>query len=235
MNSRTSRSVDPPRAAEFLLCALLRPRDREAITGDLLEEYREAVLPERGYLRAQYWYWKQVAGVVVWYWRNIMTLAKAVALGLAVGIVFGVWDLVFTHLAPLAEDTPAALLTFYGPMFAIWCIAGFFGYRRTGKMLDAVKSAATVAFVTFVVFDLAVILRVNLYLDVLKQRSDWSNMVLNFESSGFKSFRTYANYVYVKGSPFKIFAASLIGAVMGLIGGLFGYFGGRASRAALHS
>jgi len=56
-------------------------------------------------------------------------------------------------LDPLADDDAGALLLFYGPMFVIWGLAGFVAARRTGRIVGAVKVAAIVAFVTFIVFD----------------------------------------------------------------------------------
>jgi hypothetical protein len=150
-------------------------------------------------------------------------IRRFVILGLVLGVVFGVWDLIVTLLNPLAEDDPSALLLFYGPMFAIWGLAGSVAARRTGRIVDAVKVAAIVAFVTFVVFDLAAIVRVNLFLDTLTHRSDWQNLMVRFQASGFKSLRVYANYEYITGSPFKILVATIIGSATGLVGGFFGW------------
>ena len=154
-------------------------------------------------------------------------IRRFVTLGLVLGAGFGLWDLIVTLLNPLAEDDPSALLMFYGPMFAIWGLAGFAAARRTGRIVDGVKVAAIVAFVTFVVFDVAAIIRVNLFLDVLTHRSDWQNLLVRFQASGFKSLRVYANYEYITGSPFKILVATSIGSVTGLIGGFFGWLGRR--------
>jgi hypothetical protein len=125
-------------------------------------------------------------------------------------------------LDPQADDDLIPLLAFYGPMFTIWGIAGFGAARRTGRLWDAVEVGATVAFVTFLVYDLAVILRVNLFLEALSQRPDWQNLMEGFKAGGFKSLRAYANYRYVTGAPFKILVATMIGAVTGLVGGSFG-------------
>jgi len=154
-------------------------------------------------------------------------LRRFVILGLVLGTVFGVWDLIVTLLSPLAEDDGGMLLLFYGPMFFIWGLAGFIAARRTGRMLDGVKVAAIVAFFTFVVFDVAAIIRVNLFLDVLTHRSDWQNLLVRFQASGFKSLRVYANYEYLTGSPFKILVATIIGVVTGLVGGFVGWIVGR--------
>jgi hypothetical protein len=62
VTTRTSpEDVHPPAWAESLLRALLEPRNRETVTGDLLEEYREVVVPERGCFDAKIWYIQQVA------------------------------------------------------------------------------------------------------------------------------------------------------------------------------
>jgi hypothetical protein len=44
---------------------------------------------------------------------------NALVLGIIVGLTFGAMDLIVTWLFPLADDTPGALLTFYGPMFVL--------------------------------------------------------------------------------------------------------------------
>jgi hypothetical protein len=131
-------------------------------------------------------------------------MRRFIILGLVLGVVFGLWDLIVTLLNPLSEDDASALLLFYGPMFIIWGLAGFIAARRTGRILEGIKIAAVVAFVMFVVFDLAAILRVNLFLNVLTNRADWQNLLVRFQASGFKSLRVYVNYEYLMGSPFKI-------------------------------
>src|SRR5215510_13602397 len=78
-------------------------------------------------------------------------------LGLLLGLGFGLWNLIWTELHPLAEDTLGALLAFYGPMFAAWAATSFFVTRRTGRLWDGIKTGAAVAFVTFCVLDLLVI------------------------------------------------------------------------------
>lgn len=156
--------------------------------------------------------------------RRLRPQRGRVFLGIALGAGFGLWNLIVTRFDPLAEDTAVALLSFYGPMFAIWGIAGFVASRRTHQVSDGIKVGATVAFVTFVVYDLTQIVRVNLFLDILTHRSDWQNLMARFETSGWRSLRAYVNYVGLIGAPFKILVASLIGAVTGLIGGLLGNF-----------
>src|SRR5438045_2879913 len=141
-------------------------------------------------------------------------------LGLIVGLVFGSVNLVFTWLYPLEDDTPGALLQFYGPMFFVWALASFRAARSTGRLLSGVITGLTVAFASFCVFDLLILLRVNLFLNELMGRADWQNMMMRFRASGFDSLRLFVNLDYVKGAPLKLGVSCAIGAVMGGIGGL---------------
>lgn len=201
----------PPRWAERLVQFLVKPRDRDTIAGDLLEEYREVVLPTRGRRWADLWYVKQA-----------LSLINGLTLGIVVGAAFGVWNLVYTALAPLAEDTPLALASFYGPMFVTWGLAGFAAHRRSGRLMQAIKVGAAVAFATFVVFEISIFIRVNLFLDAISQREDWQGLLARYKASGFDSLRAYANYDYAMAAPLKMLTSSTIGAVTGLVGGLVG-------------
>ena len=42
----------PPRTADAVLRMILAPQDFQTVSGDLLEEYRERILPARGKYRA---------------------------------------------------------------------------------------------------------------------------------------------------------------------------------------
>jgi hypothetical protein len=159
---------------------------------------------------------------------------SALAEGLALGVVFGIWNVLSAYLAPLADDSLAAIGAFYGPMFLAWGLAGFVAARRSGRPLAGLKTGALVAFGTFVVLTTVVIVRVNLSLPVMTQRPDWQNLIARFEASGFENLRAYVNYQYLKGAPFKIFVACAIGATFGLIGGFTSLaFPPRAPEAAL--
>jgi hypothetical protein len=98
---------------------------------------------------------------------------------------------------------------------------------------DGAKVGATVAFVTFVVYVLTQFVRVNLFLDALTQRSDWQNLMVRFQNSGYQSLRWYVNYVGLTGAPFKILVASFIGSGFGLVGGVIGILGRREQGRAV--
>ncbi len=78
------------------------------------------------------------------------------------------------------------------------------------------------AFGTCSVFYVFNLLRVNVFLAELTGRADWQNMMQRFRASGFDSLRAFVNIDYLKGAPFKLATASVIGAVMGLVGGAVG-------------
>jgi hypothetical protein len=199
----------PPRWAERLLQLSLHQRDRDTVTGDLLEEYREVILPARGRVRAQ-----------LWYLRHALSLVPGVVLGIVIGVAFGVWNLVMAWLDPLADDTPLALLMFYGPMFTAWGAASFAASRRSGRFVDAVKTGATLGFVTLVVYSFANLVRVNLFLDAITQRADWRNMMVRFHNSDFENLRAFVNYDYATGFWLKVVVGMSIGAALGTVAGL---------------
>jgi hypothetical protein len=143
-------------------------------------------------------------------------------LGLIVGLAFGSVNLLVTWLYPLADDTPGTLLLFYGPMFFIWAVASFRVAQRSGQLLSGLRTGAIVACATFVVYDLLIFLRVNLFLNELTGRADWQDMMSRFRASGLDSLRLFVNVDYVKGIPVKLAVSCAIGLMMGAAGGIVG-------------
>ena len=126
------------------------------------------------------------------------------------------------QLYPLGDDTIAALLRFYGPMFFLWAFASFRAERRNRQWLSGVATGLVVAFATFCMFDVLNLVRVNLFLYDLTGRDDWQSMMARFRASEFDSVRAFVTMDYIKDAPLKIGTASVIGALMGGIGGLLG-------------
>jgi hypothetical protein len=147
---------------------------------------------------------------------------RPLLLGCVLGLIFGIVDLLCTWVAPLSDDSIPALLRFYGPMFFFWAFVSFRSVRRSGRLSRGVTTGFVVAFGTFCVFYLLNLLRVNLFLAELTGRTDWQNLMRRFRASEFDSLRVFVNMEYLRGAPFKIGVASVIGAVMGLLGGTIG-------------
>jgi hypothetical protein len=71
----TPSTARPPAWAEAILRLLPKSSEWESVSGDLLEQYRDSVLPERGHARADAWYVMQVARFVrrtAWVWGVLL-------------------------------------------------------------------------------------------------------------------------------------------------------------------
>ena len=159
-------------------------------------------------------------------WRFNRGLVRA---GFIAGLAFGAADLLLTWLDPLGDDTPGALLLFYGPMFALWAVASFVTARRADRFSSGVVAGLTISLPTATVFVAANLLRVNLFFDQLVGRADWQHMLARFEDSGFDSLRLFVNSDYLRGLPFKIAAGTAIGAIMGAAGSALWWLSRRMS------
>jgi hypothetical protein len=82
---------DPPRLMERLLLRLLPVRDRETISGDLLEEYREERLPQLGRLRAGFWYLRQVVSFFPKSIQGGVVMKQVLMTTCWFGVVAGAW------------------------------------------------------------------------------------------------------------------------------------------------
>jgi hypothetical protein len=58
-------------------------------------------------------------------------------------------------------------------MFSLWALVSFRAARRTGRLWSGITTGLIVAFATFVVFDLLILVRVNVFLNELTGRADW--------------------------------------------------------------
>jgi hypothetical protein len=88
MTTDDRQFVAPPAWADALLRLLLAPASRESVSGDLLEEFRETIVPARGRAAADAWYVKQVAGFL---WRACWLPGVLVAAILIVRLLFDAW------------------------------------------------------------------------------------------------------------------------------------------------
>ena len=108
----------PPRWLEILLLWCLPARDREAISGDLLEEYREVKLPRLGPARANLWYLRQALSFLsVRSFRGPPT-AAALAWSSTFIIIAGVWlallERVLRHPGYTVRTAIAAYIVIHG-------------------------------------------------------------------------------------------------------------------------
>ena len=123
----------PPRWAEAILRSLLKPEDRESVSGDLLEEYRKMIVPALG-SAADHWYLRQVGSFLFrasWTWGSI--------LGAALVIRY-----LFDTLAPPADYKMRAQILTYTVM-AVCALPGFYGAWRARSMPAGILISISVA------------------------------------------------------------------------------------------
>lgn len=122
--TKSTTLPNPPAIPRALLDLLLPLDARESVSGDLLEEYREARLPAFGRVRADLWYWRQVAGIWL---RSYRWFVAPVVLLLVAHDIFNVFrdpsgasyldglpNLVRLPLSPIVAVCVFALAAVYG-------------------------------------------------------------------------------------------------------------------------
>jgi hypothetical protein len=170
MNDKwSSRAVRPPRAAEGLLRLLLNPVQAETISGDLLEEYRESVYPQKGKRSADLWFVRQVAGFA---WRSAFVGSLVMTI-----LVSG--RFAFDTFAPPSYWGPRSAFSTWSAI-ALYLVVGFLAARRTRRattgMLLAVTThviAHTVSFVVTMALFLVVIRYDPAMLTLFHQTGGW--------------------------------------------------------------
>ena len=156
----TTKECTPPRWSEALLRMMLRPSDRDAISGDLLEEYRAVRRPALGAVGANAWYLTQTASVL---WR-LMWPAAALLVAQSVFLALTVFQP--GHHAPHSIlDAPPVWLAvsfrfvWYGSLVgapgvslfdaAIYFVAAYAAVQRTRLIKTAVLISALTSIVGF--------------------------------------------------------------------------------------
>jgi len=124
----------PPDWADALLRLFVTPENFDNVSGDLLEEYRDSVLPSRGQHRADRWYVRQVLGFV---WRKTRLWA----------FLFGGAFVARTALdwlaPPVTFDWRSTVSTAVG--VAILLVAGARTGWRSGSFLTGSIAGLTIA------------------------------------------------------------------------------------------
>ena len=89
---RISERPGPPQRAEFVLYLVLNADDRDAIIGDLLEDYSERVLPRFGQRKADFWYTTQVLkSLIPLLWKRLRQIGKWAVIADLVQRVLAKW------------------------------------------------------------------------------------------------------------------------------------------------
>jgi hypothetical protein len=221
----------PPRWIELALRIMLKQRDRDAISGDLLEEYREEVFPEKGKL-----------GANLWYFRHVMSFLDGVSFGVALGLLLSAWmvmgTLVFlldeswTHSTgkvltalyhPLTFNTPLEYAAMLCALYLLPGIPGFLSRRHSGRLMDAIKAGALASALVFTLTAVAGDIRMNIVLEIIKRRPEWQAALLTFANAD--TLMAQANYYYAVHVPARLLFGAALGALAGAIGHCIGRIG----------
>ena len=120
--NQSSDSGRPPGWAAALLEWLLPSGEAETVAGDLIEEYRDEVLPARGERQANIWFIRQVAGFA---WRTQVVWGLLVA-------IFIAGRFVLDTFAPPASYAQRSFFTTWSSIL-LYLLAGAWGAWRTGR------------------------------------------------------------------------------------------------------
>jgi hypothetical protein len=191
--------------ADFVLRCLVRRRDRLTISGDLLEAYHDEILPARGAIGAR-----------LWYARQLLSLVSPVAWAIGIGVALNGWVLVDTARRPLAGDSGYEMLIGFAGVAVVAVAVSVRDAKHLG-FSRAVWAGVSFGVVFGAIAYAGALVRVNVFLDQIRDRDDWVNLVARYQSSTFTSFRAYANYEYAFSAPFLLVFGALFGAAGGTI------------------
>ncbi len=135
----------PPPWLQRMLLLFLNPRDRDTISGDLLEEYREEKLPRLGSGQANNWYVRQlislttnqiVGGPLV---KQLLTLSSLFTV--AAGVWLGVMESILKHPGYVGRSVIAACIAVQGLATLACILLGGRSAFRNIVMMGAVAIA----------------------------------------------------------------------------------------------
>lgn len=140
--------TNPPAWAEAALKLFLDPEVFLTLSGDLLEQYRDSILPARGLVRADAWYLKQVFGFVV---RGMLPWAVLFAATFVARFAIDAfYPTTYFHLrSEVSTWSAVALLTLAGFRTA-WRSRSLFAGMATGLAVAAGASLLTLAGIGFI-------------------------------------------------------------------------------------
>jgi len=201
----------PPGWAAAVLRILVAARDRETIAGDLIEEYREVILPRLG-----------PAGARRWYGRQVLSLVSSARLGLVLGVVLALGAAAGDVLLPLANggtggsDDPAPIAVV---LLGLWGAAGYLAWQKTGRLAAAARAGAIVALLSMALTMLAFFVIDNLFLDLVSRQPE---KIWLLRHSRYPGMRATLNAAHARGVLFVLPLLTLAGAVCGATGGVAG-------------
>ena len=113
------------------------------------------------------------------------------------------------------------MLLFASLLLVSWLVLTFLVARRAGSFRQAVVAGMVICVGTLLMFGVANTIRVNVFLDEIKYRDDWRNLMARFRESGYTSLRAYVNRDHLTPLAGTIAIGSAVGAIVGACAGAF--------------
>jgi hypothetical protein len=138
--------MTPPRLSAWLLEATLSASDRDAVAGDLWEEFNQHVVPRRGVRMARWWYrWQVARSLAPLFFRSweraSLARASAALIGAAVAGTVPVTALILLRAFVLQQvplkATAEPSLAFVMSLSAVVLIASVCGVAVAVRVLSA--------------------------------------------------------------------------------------------------
>ncbi len=198
--------------------------EQSPIVGDLIEEYREVVLPARGPVRAALWFVRQLASLVrPWMW------------GTAFGLLLGVENIIATAWQPLVEDSPPVMLALAGLALMFWGTIGFYSARRHRRWFDGISAAFAAATMTMLISQAANFFRVLVFYDSLQHSGEWTSIMARYHASGMTDLQMFVFLDYARNTPLFIAVFIVVGTMSGAFGAALGLRRDRAAEPGLRT
>ena len=117
----------PPRWAESLLRLFLSPDEAETVAGDLLEAYRDSILPSRGRLHANLWFIRQIPSYAL---RASSLSVRTIMLA---GVILCIFSVIFSfrRFPALYAEMKSGPIPLVFPLFFIGFAAARWTQPRT--------------------------------------------------------------------------------------------------------
>jgi hypothetical protein len=187
----------PPRWAEALFRALLTERDREPVSGDLLEQYRDSVQPTRGPRAVDRWYLRQVVGYA---WQQHRLVAGLLLLA----CYLGTWTPLFVvPRDPFAYAPGVMLALLAATSLALPALVVFAAGFRVARQSGSIASSALAGLIPCALASLA-------FFPVVA-------LAMMFIPAGGGVAAAWRSFVLLGTA---VFSATLVGGMVGALGGL---------------
>jgi hypothetical protein len=216
---------------EWMMRTALRPRDRDTVSGDLLEEYREEIFPVKSRLAANLWYLRQVFSFFNGAWFGMafgLLLSGWMVISSLVFLIDESWNhsegrVVKALFDPLAFNSSVEIAVMLLLLYLSPVLPGFLSRRQGGKTVNTMFAGMLASATTFSVTAIAGVIRMNIVLEIIRNRPGWRPALLAF--AGSRGVTAQANYYYALPVPERLLIGAATGALAGTIGGLIGKIG----------